>query len=130
MKHDDTAAPVRSGRSQKESSNAGGSDRLKKFGLGECAKSYADNGIDDLAIVHHRTDQDLEKLGVLLGHRRKLLHAIGSPPAELTPASERPCSPRSVASSRVPKINSPGRDRLDMSTMLRKHRSPREAAKA
>ena len=103
MEHNDTRSAGSSRAESKGSRNAGGSDRLKKFRLRECAKWFADNGIDDLAIVHHPTEQDLEKLGVLLGHRRKLLHAIGSPPAEPTPAGERACSPHSVAPSQLRK---------------------------
>ena len=61
---------------------------LETLGLGQYAKSFADNGIDDLSILHHLTDQDLERLGVLLGHRRKLLHAIASSVSEVTPKTE------------------------------------------
>jgi class 3 adenylate cyclase len=60
-------------------------DWLKKVGLAQYAKSFADNGVDELSILQHLTDQDLEKLGLLLGHRRKLLHAIALPPAEAAP---------------------------------------------
>jgi class 3 adenylate cyclase/predicted ATPase len=60
-------------------------DWLKKLGLGQYAKSFADHGVDDLSILPRLTDQDLEKLGLLLGHRRKLLHAIASPPTEAAP---------------------------------------------
>jgi class 3 adenylate cyclase len=60
-------------------------DWLKKIGLAQYAKSFADNGVDELSILQHLTDQDLEKLGLSLGHRRKLLHAIASPPTEAAP---------------------------------------------
>jgi class 3 adenylate cyclase/predicted ATPase len=51
------------------------SDWLKKLGLGQYAQCFAENGID-LSVLPDLTDQDLEKLGVLLGHRRKMLRAI------------------------------------------------------
>ena len=50
-------------------------DWLDKLGLGQYAQSFDENGID-LSVLPDLTDQDLEKLGVLLGHRRKLLRAI------------------------------------------------------
>jgi len=52
-------------------------DWLKKLGMSEYAQRFADNGID-LSVLPDLTDQDLEKLGVLLGHRRKLLRAIAN----------------------------------------------------
>jgi class 3 adenylate cyclase len=50
-------------------------DWLEKLGLGQYAQCFVENGID-LGVLPDLTDQDLEKLGVLLGHRRKLLRAI------------------------------------------------------
>ena len=52
-------------------------DWLKTLGMSEYAQRFADNGID-LSVLPDLTDQDLEKLGVLLGHRRKLLRAMVS----------------------------------------------------
>jgi len=51
-------------------------DWLEKLGLGQYAQRFADNGID-FSVLGYLTDQDLEKIGVLLGHRRKMLAAIG-----------------------------------------------------
>ena len=51
-------------------------DWLKKLGMSECAQRFAENGID-VAALRHLTDQDLKDIGVLLGHRRKMLAAIG-----------------------------------------------------
>jgi len=48
---------------------------LASIGLGEYAPRFAENAID-LSIVRDLTEQDLKDLGVLLGHRRKLLGAI------------------------------------------------------
>jgi hypothetical protein len=51
-------------------------DWLKKLDLTEYAERFAENGID-VSVLPHLTDQDLKDLGVLLGHRRKMLAAIG-----------------------------------------------------
>ena len=50
-------------------------DWLEKVGMSEYAKAFADNGID-VSVLPHLTDQDLKNIGVLLGHRRKMLAAI------------------------------------------------------
>lgn len=48
---------------------------LQDLGLENYARCFADNGID-FAALPYLTDEDLKELGVLLGHRRKLLAAI------------------------------------------------------
>jgi predicted ATPase/class 3 adenylate cyclase len=48
---------------------------LASIGLGEYAPRFAENAID-LSVVRDLTEQDLKDLGVLLGHRRKMLRAI------------------------------------------------------
>jgi len=60
---------------------------LAKIGLQRYAAAFADNDID-VMVLRHLTDADLEKIGVSLGHRRKLLAAI----AELGAAA--PASPQ------------------------------------
>ena len=50
-------------------------DWLEKLGMSEYAKAFAENRID-FSVLPDLTDQDLEKLGVLLGDRRKMLRAI------------------------------------------------------
>jgi class 3 adenylate cyclase/predicted ATPase len=50
-------------------------DWLKKLGMAEYAQRFAENRID-LSVLPDLTDQDLEKMGVLLGDRRKMLRAI------------------------------------------------------
>jgi len=57
-------------------------DWLTQLGMSEYATRFAEHGID-VSVLHHLTDQDLKDIGVLLGHRRKMLAAIG----ELTGAS-------------------------------------------
>jgi predicted ATPase/class 3 adenylate cyclase len=48
---------------------------LASIGLGEYTQRFAENAID-LSVVRDLTEQDLKDLGVLLGHRRKMLRAI------------------------------------------------------
>ena len=64
-------------------------DWLAKIGLERYAPAFADNDID-VSVLFHLTDADLEKLGVSLGHRRKMLAAIavlaGAAPASQQPA--------------------------------------------
>ena len=57
------------------------SDWLEKLGLGQYAERFAENGISNAALPH-LTDQDLKDIGVLLGHRRIMLAALG----ELVPS--------------------------------------------
>ena len=45
--------------------------------MSEYAQRFAENAID-FSVLPDLTDQDLEKLGVLLGHRRKMLRAIAA----------------------------------------------------
>jgi class 3 adenylate cyclase len=50
-------------------------DWLAQIGLERYAATFANNDID-IAVLPHLTDADLEKIGVSLGHRRKMLVAI------------------------------------------------------
>jgi class 3 adenylate cyclase len=50
-------------------------DWLKKRGMSEYAKRFAENDID-MAVLPDLTDQHLKDLGVSLGHRLKMLRAI------------------------------------------------------
>src|SRR5215467_7134429 len=64
---------------------------LSSIGLSECAQRFADNAID-LSVLRDLTEQDLKDLGILLGHRRKILRAIaafdGVAPAPIETATE------------------------------------------
>src|SRR5499427_5813589 len=74
-------------------------DWLRRIGLPEYAEGFAENGID-VSVLPHLTDQDLKDMGVLLGHRRKMLVAIGEssskPGAAPAPATGTPIGPASV----------------------------------
>ena len=50
---------------------------LRSLGLEQYEAAFRENAID-LSVLPDLTDQDLEKLGVLLGHRRKLQRAIAN----------------------------------------------------
>src|SRR5271169_6055219 len=52
-------------------------DWLEKLGMPEYAQRFAENRVDFL-VLPDLTDQDLEKLGVLLGDRRKILRPIAN----------------------------------------------------
>jgi class 3 adenylate cyclase len=64
---------------------------LESIGLGEYAQRFADNAID-MPILRDLTDQDLKELGVLLGHRRKMLRAIAELGEASSIASARPAT--------------------------------------
>ena len=72
--------------------SAGDRDWLDKLGMPEYAQRFAENGITAEAL-RHLTDQDLKDIGVLLGHRRVMLAAIGDL------AGAPPAVPKSVAAA-------------------------------
>ena len=65
---------------------------LAKIGLERYAAAFADNDVD-VTVLRHLTDGDLEKIGVSLGHRKRMLAAI----AELAGAA--PATPEPVAAT-------------------------------
>ena len=73
-------------------------DWLEKLGMSEYAQCFAENRID-VSVLPDLTDQDLEKLGVFLGDRRKMLRAIANLEAVDAPiavVTTAPATPRSV----------------------------------
>jgi class 3 adenylate cyclase/predicted ATPase len=72
---------------------------LKQLGLSEYAERFAENGID-ISVLRHLTDQDLKDMGVLLGHRRKMLAVIaelrGKPVAPAPAPAPTPGGTRAV----------------------------------
>jgi class 3 adenylate cyclase/predicted ATPase len=64
---------------------------LESIGLAEYTQRFAENAID-LSTIRDLTDQDLKELGVLLGHRRKILRAIAELDVTTTIASTPPAS--------------------------------------
>ena len=75
-------------------------DWLKKLGMPEYGERFAENGIDIL-VLPHLTDQDLKDMGVLLGHRRKMLVAI-SELSSKSAAARAPATDAPIASSPAP----------------------------
>ena len=63
---------------------------LAKIGLERYTPAFIDNDID-VEVLRYLTDADLEKIGVTLGHRRKLLAAI----VELSGGAAIPAQPLS-----------------------------------
>jgi hypothetical protein len=55
------------------------------------AGAFAENGID-VSVLPHLTDQDLKDIGVLLGHRRKILAAVAELPGK-SPSASKPFPP-------------------------------------
>ena len=70
-------------------------DWLENLGMSEYTERFAENGID-ISVLRDLTDQDLKDIGVLLGHRRKILRAIGelSSAAPLTTGPSVGAAPR------------------------------------
>ena len=54
---------------------------LDRHGLGQYVQVFLENNIE-FSILPDLTEDDLEKLGVTLGHRKKLLRAIEALTAE------------------------------------------------
>src|SRR6516225_3864870 len=67
-------------------------DWLEKLGMSEYAQRFAENGISAAALPH-LTDQDLKDIGVLLGHRRIILAAIGELGAPSPPIGQTVTAP-------------------------------------
>src|SRR6516162_6630053 len=74
---------------------------LASIGLSEYAERFAENAID-MSVVGDLTEQDLKDLGVLLGHRRKMLRAIAELKGEVsaTPQTGGRPAPREGAERR------------------------------
>ena len=66
-------------------------DWLNGLGMSEYAPRFAENDID-MEVLGELTDADFDRLGVSLGHRRKLLKALAS-------AAEPPPSKSAIESS-------------------------------
>src|SRR6202790_1845774 len=78
-------------------------DWLKNLGMAEYAERFAENRID-FSVLPDLTDHDLEKLGVLLGDRRKMLRAIrelaGDTPVTSHPPAVAEARPQDAAERR------------------------------
>ena len=72
-------------------------DWLDRLGLGQYAPRFIENAVD-LSVLCELSDDDLKEMGVLLGHRRRILRAVAdmerevptaTPPAPLHQDAER-----------------------------------------
>jgi hypothetical protein len=63
-------------------------DWLEKLGMSEYAQRFTENGIN-VEALRYLTDQDLKDIGVLLGHRRIMLAAIGELASPAVTTSQR-----------------------------------------
>jgi class 3 adenylate cyclase/predicted ATPase len=64
---------------------------LDRLGLGQYAQRFAEHEID-ISVLPHLTDEDLKDIAIPLGHRRKILAAIGEPVAAAQTAPEQPAA--------------------------------------
>src|SRR5579872_5259723 len=62
-------------------------DWLASLGMSEYAQRFAENDVD-ASVLRDLTDQDLKDIGVSLGHRRKMLRAIGEMAADSSVARD------------------------------------------
>src|SRR5262252_5707395 len=84
---------------------------LEKLGLERYAERFAVNGID-LSDLRHLTDQDLKDIGVLLGHRRRMLAAI----SELAGAA--PATPGPTITTAAPATSQDSAERRQLTVMF------------
>src|SRR5215467_1351903 len=68
---------------------------LNTIGLGQYAQRFAENYID-AGVLRDLTDQDLERIGIPLGHRKKLLRAIREV-ADASPGAPPPATASNLA---------------------------------
>jgi class 3 adenylate cyclase/predicted ATPase len=81
---------------------------LEQLGLGQYAAVFAENDVD-AEVLAELTEADLEKLGLTLGHRKKMLKAIAMRGVSTVqpPMPERRESPLSAPSPDVPDVPDP-----------------------
>ena len=66
-------------------------DWLDQLGMSEYAQRFAESDID-IDVLSELTDQDFDRLGVSLGHRRRMLRAIRELGAPIAAVMERQAS--------------------------------------
>ena len=76
-------------------------DWLNQLGMSEYAQRFAENDIE-IDILNELTDQDFDRLGVSLGHRRRMLRAIRELSASPTEAVTKPRVSAPTASEPAP----------------------------
>jgi class 3 adenylate cyclase len=86
---------------------------LRELGLGRYEAVFHENAID-AEILSELTDADLEKLGVLLGHRKRLLKAI----AELRPGEPAPALAKTAAPSSIEAMRATEAERRQLTVLI------------
>ena len=76
-------------------------DWLNQLGMSEYAQRFAENDIE-IDLLNELTDQDFDRLGVSLGHRRRMLRAIRELNASPTEAVTKPRASVPTASEPAP----------------------------
>jgi len=79
---------------------------LRSLGLEQYEAAFRQNAVD-AEVLHDPTDQDLERLGVLLGHRRKLLRVIAALVCVPAQVIEPPPTPLPAAAGQTSSATSP-----------------------
>ena len=74
-------------------------DWLEKLGMSEYAERFTENRID-VSVLGHLTDQDLKDIGIPLGHRLKILAAIGELTGAAAAAAAQPVADAQDAAER------------------------------
>lgn len=84
-------------------------EKLESLGLGQYLNVLIDNGFEDWNTVLEITEDDLDQLGIKLGHRRILQQHIATC-RDYRPTPNHSCSPTSTSITRTtsPTSNSPG----------------------
>jgi class 3 adenylate cyclase/predicted ATPase len=97
-------------------------DWLEKLGMSEYAQRFAENDID-IEVLSELTDTDFDRLGVSIGHRRKLLKALaaGVPPAAAAPPSPPIASSLTPAQSRTAEAARPISPTIEVAGGERRH---------
>jgi len=76
---------------------------LRSLGLERYEALFRENDID-AEVLSDLTDGDLEKMGVSLGHRKRLMRAIAGPSGAGLPQMCRRRRPRSPRPPRLPRL--------------------------
>jgi len=87
-------------------------EKLESLGLGQYLNVLIDNGFEDWDTVLEIIEDDIDELGIKLGHRRILQQEIAAC-RKYRPTPNHSCRPTSTSVTRTtsPTLNSPGRRR-------------------
>jgi len=95
-------------------------DWLQKLGLSEYAQRFAENDID-IEVLSELTDTDFDRLGVSIGHRRKLLKALAAAVAAAAPPSSAMASSLAPEQSRTAEAARPISPSMAVAAGERRH---------